>query len=105
MLGASGVLGSAFWKPDGHNIPLLVGMGISALGTWYFDTWWKPSYAGAPEIFGGWTWVICGLLVGVGTKVCLFSFVCSFLICHLWLFVGFFYVVRCVTCSILERHC
>ncbi|PUU73220.1 hypothetical protein B9Z19DRAFT_1005491 [Tuber borchii] len=68
VLGASGVLGSAFWKPDGHNIPLLVGMGISALGAWYFDTWWKPSNAGAPEIFGGWTWVICGLLVGVGTK-------------------------------------
>jgi len=73
VLGASGVLGGAFWKPDGHNIPLLAGMGISALGTWYFDMWWKPSYAGTPEVFGGWTWVICGLLVGVGTKVCLFS--------------------------------
>lgn len=43
-------------------------MGISALGTWYFDMWWKPSYAGAPEVFGGWTWVVCGLLVGIGTK-------------------------------------
>lgn len=66
-------------------------MGISALGTWYFDMWWKPSYAGAPEVFGGWTWVVCGLLVGIGTKVCLLSLLLQlFLVCHLCSFVGFF---------------
>jgi hypothetical protein len=48
----------------------VAGVGLSALGTWYFDAWWMPEYAGAPAVFGSFSSGLCGFLVGAGTKVC-----------------------------------
>ena len=71
VFGASGVMERAIFGPEARdNVSLVAGVGLSALGTWYFDAWWMPEYGGAPEVFGSFSWVLCGLLVGAGTKVC-----------------------------------
>lgn len=69
ILGASSIMAGSFSAPTLNNVPVIAGMGLSALGASVFAPRLLPKYDSVNEIFGSWTWVLAGLIVGMGTKV------------------------------------
>lgn len=69
VLGASSIMAGSFLAPTLSNIPIIAGMGLSALGASTFTPRLLPKYDSVNEIFGSWTWVLAGLVVGMGAKV------------------------------------
>lgn len=69
VLGASSIMAGSFLAPTLSNIPIIAGMGLSALGASTFAPRLLPKYDSVNEIFGSWTWVLAGLIVGIGAKV------------------------------------
>ncbi|KAL7268681.1 hypothetical protein RUND412_008686 [Rhizina undulata] len=69
VLGASSILGGSIFSPSMSNVPVILGMGIATAGASLFAPGVLPSYDVVQEIFGPWTGIIAGLVVGVGTKL------------------------------------
>lgn len=69
ILGASSLIAGSVSAPGLNNIPILAGIGLSAGFVAFFVPWLLPNYDNVVEIFGSWTWILSGLVVGMGTKV------------------------------------
>lgn len=69
ILGASSLIAGSVSAPGLNNIPILAGIGLSAGFVTFFVPWLLPNYDNVVEIFGSWTWILSGLVVGMGTKV------------------------------------
>lgn len=68
ILGASSIMSGSILTPNLNNVPIVAGMGLSALGASILSPRLLPNYDSANEIFGGWTLILAGLIVGMGTK-------------------------------------
>lgn len=69
VLGASSIMAGAFFNPDMNNIPVIMGVGLSTIGVSQFVPWLLPNYDNVVEVFGVWTWILAGVIVGMGAKV------------------------------------